>query len=504
MLCFAEIFSEHMVLQRLKPVPVWGTAAAGASVTVTLGSEICRTTADEAGNWSVELEPHEAGGPYILALSDGIKSLRLENVLFGDVFLAGGQSNMEFPLRDSRGARRAVAESNLPSVRFCRVPHRAMPDDAPDAPARWEICSPETSGGHSAIGYWFARRISESQGVPVGVVECCWGGTSVTCWISAERLKRMQVGAQCLDAFAAEVGDKPEDAYRAELAEYRKRYDAWCVVVEAYREKHPHAVQAEIHRACGYCPWPQPSGKSSPFRPGGLYATMMKRLFPFALRGILFYQGESDGMYCRDYAELLTAMIGEWREGFQDDELPFLICQLPMYCEAADYAAQRDDRSWAILREQQDKVSRTVANVGLAVLLDCGEFDNIHPAEKQVPGERLARKTRQMLYGEDIPADGPVLRSVRRRGDSLELRFDHTAGALQLREASADGFELAGTGGVYYPASARVSGDMVILTCEQTPEPLTVRYAWHNYGMTSLYDAVGLPARPFRTDHQKV
>ena len=504
MLSFAEIFTTNMVLQRRKPVPVWGTAEAGKQITVTVGSETYRTTADISGKWCVELNPREAGGSYSLELSDGTELIRLEDILFGDVFLAGGQSNMEFPLCDSRGARRAVSESDLPSVQFCRIPHRALPEDAPDIPAHWEKCSPETSGSHSAIAYWFARRISESQGVPVGIVECCWGGTSVACWMSVERLKRMQVGTRILYDFDATVGDKSEADYHAELAGYWKRYDAWFADVEAYRGEHPHAAQEEIHRACGYCPWPQPLGHSSPFRPGGLYATMVEKLFPLALRGVLFYQGESDGIRCRDYAELLSAMIGEWREGFRDDELPFLLCQLPMYCEASDYAAQKDDKSWAILREQQEKVSRTVANVGLIVLLDCGEFDNIHPAEKQLPGERLARKARQMLYGEDIPADGPVLRSARRYADSLELRFFHTAGSLELRDVSAGSFELAGTDGVYCPASVRVSGDTLILTCAQVSEPITVRYAWQNYGMVCLYDAVGLPARPFRTDWQKI
>ena len=508
MLTLAAVFSDHMVLQRRKPVPVWGTGDAGASVHITLGTQHHDAVIAADGSWQVWLEEQEAGGPYSLTVESGGVRLTCEDVMLGEVWLAGGQSNMELALKDSRNGKREVAQSGGKNVRFYNLPKRAVLDEEQarmEAESGWQVCSPQTSGEMSAVAYYFACQIAESQKVTVGVIDCYWGGTSISCWMSRSQLEKTKAGQRYLDDYAALVGDKTDEDYQREMDAYNAEYEAWCSRVDAQKALNPRVTWEVLNEVCGLCPWPQPAGNQSPFRPAGLYETMLRRVCPYGIRGFLYYQGEEDSnVYFRTYAEMMELLIDQWRTDWAEDSLPFLFVQLPMYVSKEAYQAHADDLHWPYVRDEQMKISRTVANTGLAVLTDCGEFDNIHPLDKETVGFRLALQARQKVYGEPILADGPQKRTVRREGSEVVVTFDHTAGRLVIQGDTLEGFQLAGRDGVYYPARGSVRLDTVRLRCDQVPEPESVRYAWFNYGPANLYNAAGLAAAPFRTDRQQV
>lgn len=494
MLTLAPIFTDHAVLQRRKPIPVWGTAQPGAQVSVRLGGAAYTGTAEENGRWLVTLPPRESGGDETLTVACGTETLERRGLCFGEVWLAGGQSNMELPLSESQGGRRAVAESGASNVRFFQVPREGEE-------GVWQLCTPETSGALSAAAYHFARQIAQTQRVAVGIVSCCYGGSSISCWMSRERLAQSLPGQRYLEDYDRAIGGKTDGEYRSAMADYEAEHQVWERRVADYRAAHPKASWTEVHLACGECPWPQPAGRTSPFYPGRLYDIMVRAVCPYALRGFLFYQGEEDcEKYYLHYGEMLTQLIDLWRTEWGEDTLPFLFVQLPMYIGAADYQAHRDDCHWAYVRDQQKKVARTVANTALAVLADCGELDNVHPGDKETVGTRLALLARKLVYGEQVVAEGPSLENVEREDGALRLNFGNTAGGLRVRGDLVEGFEVAGDDGVYHPARGSVSLDAVRVWSEEVPAPETVRYAWKNYVYGSLCNLAGLPAVPVRTD----
>lgn len=495
MLTLAPIFTDHAVLQRRKPIPVWGTAAPGEQVTVQLGLEECAAAADPDGRWQATLSPREAGAEETLTVSCGSETLKRRDLCFGEVWLAGGQSNMELPLAESRGGKKAIAGSGSSNVRFFQVPREGEK-------SVWQLCAPETSGVLSAVAYHFARQVAQTQRVAVGIVSCCYGGTSISCWMSRERLTQSAAGQRYLDDYDKAMVGKTDGEYRREMAAYEADHRAWELRTAAYQRENPRATLAEVHLACGECPWPQPAGRLSPFYPGRLYDTMLRTVCPYALRGFLYYQGEEDcEKYYLRYGEMLTQLIDLWRTDWGDDRLPFLFAQLPMYISARDYQAHQDDCRWAYVRDQQKKVSLTVANTGMAVLADCGELDNVHPTDKETVGSRFALLARKLVYGEQVVAEGPSLEHVERAGNALRLTFGSTAGGLAVRGDLLEGFEAAGADGVYYPARAEASLDAVRVWSDEVPQPETVRYAWKNYTYGSLRNLAGLPAVPVRTDH---
>lgn len=498
MLTLAPVFTDHAVLQRRRPLPVWGTAQPGAQVIVQLGLEECSTIAGNHGRWQVKLAPREAGAGETLTVFCGGETLTCRDLCFGEVWLAGGQSNMELPLAESKDGKNAIAESSSSNVRFFQVPRNGEE-------SVWQSCAPETSGALSAVAYHFARQIAEIQRVPVGIVSCSYGGTSISCWMSRERLAQSVPGQRYLDNYDQAIGGKTDEEYRAAMADYEAEHQAWEQQINTYREEHPRASWAEIHMACGECPWPQPAGRLSPFYPGRLYDIMLMTVCPYALRGFLYYQGEEDcEKYYLNYAEMLTQLIDLWRTNWEDDCLPFLFAQLPMYIGISEYQAHQDDCHWAYVRDQQKKVSRTVANTGMAVLADCGELDNVHPTDKETVGSRFALLARRLVYGEQVVAQGPSLEKVERDGNALRLTFGNTIRGLTVRGDSAEGFEMAGADGIYHPAHAEISLDTVRVWSDQVAQPETVRYAWKNYTCGNLYNLAGLPAVPVRTDRLSV
>lgn len=503
MLKSAAVFSDHMVLQCDKPIPVWGWTGAEKEVTAELGEDTVTVKADQTGYFMALLPPRPAGRGCTLTLSSENETIHFTDIAIGEVWYAGGQSNMELMLAESLEGGKAVAESRCEDIRFYMTPKCAVtgPElEAAEAASAWQVCGPETSGVMSAVAYYFARHLHASRKVPVGILCCAWGGTSISCWMSEKQLQKTAAGMRYLENYAALVGDKTDAEYAAEMEVYWADWNAWNDRVQARRRQDPGVTWEVLNEECGLCPWPQPAGWQSPFRPAGLFSSMTKRICPYGIRGFLYYQGEEDESRCADYDWMMVSLILEWREAWGDMDLPFLFVQLPMYTGKAEWVNGLDDRHWAVLRDQQMKTACLVRNTGLAVLADCGEFDNIHPLDKETVGTRLALQARSKVYGEKICADAPVMERVEICGGKAIVRFRNTGGGLKAAEEPISCFELAGTDEQFYPAKASVEADTVFLFTAEVPEPAYVRYAWHNYCRPNLLGGSGLPAAPFRTD----
>ncbi len=488
----AAVFGSHMILQRDKHFSVWGEGADGTEVTVRV-RDTERSCVVRNGRWSVALPPQEVGEPCVLTVSGSGEELRLEDVLFGDVWLAGGQSNMEWPLRDAKDGQREIdaAQDNL--LRFYNVPRcpytGARLEEA-ERGSRWQT----GTGDFSAVAYWFSKEIRAETGVPVGIVGCNWGGTSAAAWMSRERLSKIVSGRRYIEDYMERGGNKSEEEYERDMVEYNRIYDIWKEKSDAMWAKNPKTPWREIIAECGENPWPQPPGPSSPFRPNGLYETMLSRVAPLALKGFLYYQGEEDWSRSEDYYDWMCALIGQWREDFKDDSLPFLFVQLPMYDTTESIENGWVSEDWPRLREAQLRVSRFVRNTGLAVVPDCGELDNIHPTDKEPVGHRLALQALKNVYGKAIEADGPSVLHFERSGSEVRVIFDQT---LELRGNGL--FELAGGDGIFYACEpVKVEKDTLVLSAKEVFEPCAVRYAWRAYCVAQLYGINGLPASPFR------
>ena len=488
----AAVFGDHMVLSRGKNIRVFGEAAEGAAVTLTLAGQRVETTARQ-GRFEAAFAPMQAGGPYVLAATDGETAIRFSDVMIGDVYLAGGQSNMEWPLAQAQDGPALVKTLNRPLIRYVNFPYNAWPDEAAaeqERRMRWKPLKPDVCADISAVACHFALYVQPEAGVAIGIIGCFWGGTSVTCWLDEAALRLTTAGTSLLEGYQARIADQTEAQYAAKYKAFDETNQAFWKRVNALRRETPDISWTEIRQKAGEGQWPPPEGCRSPWRPAGLAETMVERIAPCTLTGILYYQGEEDSKHPQLYRPLLTTLIAFWRGLFRDPALPFLFVQLPMYQEENETAAY----SWPRIRQAQAQVSRDVRNTGMAVLIDGGEADNIHPADKQTVGYRLYLQALRVVYHKPVQADGPFALAARRQGNAMVISLSepvHFNGEPTL-------FEIAGADGTFRPALANVQDGTLLLTAEEINEPIAARYAWVNYGKVHAFGETGLPLAPFQ------
>jgi len=365
-----------------------------------------------------------------------------------------------------------------------------------EANTSWQECTPETAGIWSAVGYYYADKLAKELDVTVGIIGCNWGGTSASAWISKESIALDKDTNTYLEEYDKVNEGRTFEEYLAELEDYNSWYGPWQKRVDQCYAENPEILWEEVLEIAGESRWPEPLGPKSPYRPGGLYETMVQRVMPYTLRGFIYYQGESDDHKPDMYAKLLTKLIEQWRRDWQDDELPFILVQLPMFINRGD----EDKKHWAIVREQQMLVHQTVKNTGIAVILDCGEFNNIHPVDKAPVGYRLALQSLYHVYGKDVKAYGPIYKGLSYLENAIELTFQHAEDGIVVKGEKAQGFEIAGEDKEFFEADIQINGNKIIVSSEQVKEPKYVRYAWTNYGPVTLYNKEGLPMPTFRTN----
>ncbi|MDO5524323.1 MAG: sialate O-acetylesterase [Bacteroidia bacterium] len=608
------VFSDNMVLQRETNAPIWGKAAPNGNVKIVTSwnKQTYTAKADADGNWRVSVKTPSAGGPYTITVSEK-NTIRLNNILIGEVWICSGQSNMEWQLRLGNNGEQEIANADYPNIRLFQAKRATSPYPLDDigVDAGWSECSPATSGYFSAVAYFFGRNLHQSLNVPVGLIHTSWGGTLAEAWTSEESLKEMSEFREAIEeyknmpvqaeqkdwmtqvrekdfglknnvAIAAqnkfndsdwktavvpglwEEGDLPDTDG---LVWFRRTVDIpdnWVgndltlslgaiddneityfngVQVGAtngYNADRKYSIPSRLVKegegviavrvidsggGGGFHGDPgkmyiAPANKETlrenldgewkyklavnlkntnvnlQNKPTSLYNAMIAPLVPYAIKGAIWYQGESNAGRAYQYRALFPLMINDWRSKWGYD-FPFYFVQL------ANYMAVKDEPSesgWAELREAQLQTLR-LENTGMATIIDIGEADDIHPRNKQDVGKRLALQALKQAYGKNIVASGPMYAAYRLEGDKIRIFFERNNSGLMIKNGDAlKGFSVAGPDKKFYWADAQIDGDEVVVSSPDVKFPIAVRYAWADNPVCNLYNEAGLPASPFRTD----
>ena len=470
-----------MVLQREMPIHIWGWADPGEKVGVALHGVSREAVADSLGGWSVFLPPESAGGPYQITVSSS-NQIVLDDVLLGDVWFASGQSNMEMPLKGFPGAplkdsAAEIARADQAQIRLLYIPHKAADFPLRNSGTSWTVCSPQTAAGFSAVAYFFGRELNAREHVPIGLIDSSWGGTVAEAWVS-------------LETISGDAALMPVFATRAEMMETQGEMTA--ILAKEKRED----VAA---RQAGQPP-PKHSWRPDPasWAPAALFNGMVAPATDYGIKGVIWYQGESNSRlaFAPMYGKIFPALIADWRARWHEGNFPFLFVQIANF--TSDAAAE----DWATIREAQ-RQSLSVANTAMAVTIDIGDPDNVHPADKQTLGARLALAARALAYGENVEYSGPLFRQVTAEGETARVWFDHAAGGLAAKGGELQGFEIAGEDGHFVNATARIEGKTVVVGAAGVKAPKYVRYGWANAPVVNLYNGEGLPASPFTSEGRK-
>ncbi len=527
-----SLFADHLILQRDAPVPIWGWADPGEAVTVTFAGQRKAAAADASGNWRVQFAAMPASAEAReLAVTGKDSSVKLADVLVGDVWLAGGQSNMGVPLNSAHNAAEVLPQAQDSQLRFFQVKTRTAAEPQADCAGKWQAATPEAARNFSAVAYFFAQEIRRDQKCPVAMLQANWGGTDIETWISLDGLKQNPPLTNTLDRWDKAVAQYQQIKTNQNLvADYEKDLKQWqAEVAPAFNAA---TKKYNEDKAAGKVvgPKPQPSkpepsnpdpmGMPSPSRrpstPTVNFNGMIAPLVPYAIRGVIWYQGENNGSRGLEYRGLFPRLIEDWRHQWQtsgsgsDFGLPFLFVQLP--CNGPD-STPVAEQGWPWLREAQLmtlKVSRT----GMAITIDVGDPNNVHPADKIDVGHRLALAARKLVYQEKVVASGPLYQDFKIESDGhIRLRFSETGSGLAAGQQpwcapgvklfpkdKLVGFYLAGADRKWFEADASIDGDSVVVSRPQVPNPVAVRYGWANSPRCNLYNQEGLPASPFRTD----
>ncbi len=495
----SPLFTDSAVLCRRKEIRIFGEVSPGQTVTAAItdrqGKLLAEGSSHETeGRFMVPLRPLEAQMGCRLTITAGGERFTAENIALGDVFLAGGQSNMELALCNALEGPEMIAVHDDPLLRFFNVPKKAYVSPEQQETfgrTRWQAVRPGCGGENSAVASFFASTLRKKHPeIPLGIIGCYWGGTSITCWMETDTLRTLSEGLRYLEEDARKTAGKTMETYLAEEALFQEGLDRWNQSVEAYRSDHPGAPWQEIEKACGMCPWCPPAGPGSPYRPGGLVAPMLACVAPFTLTGILYYQGEEDTGKTDHYDVLMAALIRRWRQLFMDAELPFLFVQLPMWL---DFGA-KDTFRWPLTRLAQAAARDAVRNTGLICLLDEGEYGNIHPVNKRPVGERLAELAGAMLYdgGEVSP------RAVSKFTEGSILTVCCSAPLITRDGQAPRLLEIAEAAGEFVPAEAEIAGSSLLLRNPSICHPVRARYAWTDYSAeVNLAGENQLPLEPF-------
>lgn len=484
----SALFSDHAVLQQGAEVPVWGTAREGEAVSVEFAGQKATTTTKD-GKWRVTLKDLKPGAPGVLTIK-GDNTITVQDVVAGEVWLCSGQSNMArtvVPPEIVQPRRpyweESAAEANFPMIRQFRTGGGALDEPAAEISGKWEVCTPKAVREFTAVGYYFAKNLWEARKTPVGLINASVGATGAASWVSRETLLSTPRLKNDLDRQAKSKAEYPAllERYKSVEAKTQADYEAAAAKAKADGQPEPRK------------PMPPRNPFTDAYRPTGYYNSKIAPLAPYALRGVLWYQGESNSGNAAGYRELFPALIAGWRALWQQPELPFLFVQLPEYQKTPPEIREVQLRTWL----------ETPAT-GMVVTIDCGDAENIHPSDKRPVGARLALVARAQVYGEKIVYSGPLYDGLKIDGSRTVLAFKHVGGGLVAKDGGElKGFVIAGKDKKFVPATAKIEGETIVVSSPEVTAPLSVRYGWENVPVPSLYNKEGLPASPFRTDLPK-
>jgi len=483
------IFSDHMILQNNAAVPVWGWADPGEQVEVSITGQTKNAVADNSGKWSLKLDKLTATAPVTLTVK-GKNTIVVQDVLVGEVWLASGQSNMQLPVNEVWNAKLEKDWAKYPQIRMFTVARQAAVTPQTNCEGQWVVCSPETVGAFSATAYFFAGDLHRKLQVPFGIINASWGGTPIETWTCMERMEGKPEFAQVFKPWEAKMR-VPFDEAKAQ-AQYLQAMEAW-------------KTNAANRKAEGKPAPPPPQKPVSPRLdknyPANLFNGMIAPIIPYAIRGAIWYQGENNAAsdLAKLYSLQLSLLIQDWRQRWSEGDFPFAWVQLPNFHPRTTNVVETNYNNWCVVRECMLK-TLAVKNTGMAVTVDVGEANNIHPKNKQAVGHRLALWALAKVYGQDIPYSGPLPDGQEIKGDNIILSFKHTDGGLVAKDGDLKGFAIAGEDHKWVAAKAHIEGGKVIVSSPDVKSPKAVRYAWAANPDCNLYNGAGLPASPFRTD----
>ncbi len=472
-----NIFGDHLVLQQGQKNKVWGLADAGEAVTVTIDKQSHQATAGADGRWQVMLDPLVAGGPFELKVK-GKNEVTFADILVGEVWICSGQSNMQWSVNSSTDPDLERAAAKYPKLRMINFPQVGTQDPVWTHPERkWMVCTPDTVGGFSAVGYFFGRQLQQTLDVPVGLINNAWGGSACEAWIRRDLLAKDEKYKPMLDRWAGMETQFAElSAKGSDLTEEQK--------------KQLGGLRGQM---------------GGNHRPANIYNGVLKSHLGYGIKGAIWYQGESNAGRAYQYRDLFPLMIQNWRDEWAQGDFPFYWVQL------ADFTGEKPDpgdSDWAELREAQTMTMSRLPNTGEAVIIDIGEGKDIHPMNKVDVGRRLARWALAKDYGVPIPFHSPQYKSMERQGNKIILTFDHvitgnpsTTGWRPFDVPEPRGFAVAGEDKKFVWATAKILPDNRIeVSSDKVADPASVRYGWANNPVVNMYAKTGLPLTPFRTD----
>jgi len=482
------IFGSHMVLQQGQKNPVWGWAQPGEGITVSIDGQSHATKAGPDGRWQVMLDPLTAGGPHRLVVK-GNNEVVLEDVLVGEVWVCSGQSNMQWAVGQSDDADLERLAAKHPRLRLITVPQIGTQNPQREFAGAWQVCTPETVGDFSAVGYFFGRQLLDTLDVPIGLIDNSWGGSSAEAWVPRKALEADARYGALMERWKSNEANQelagPMAEFEAKLAEWDKAVAA--AKVAGRMPPRPPGL-------------PRNNNLATQHRPGNLYNGCLNPVIGFGIKGVIWYQGESNAGRAYQYRHLFPLMIQEWRKAWNQGDFSFYWVQL---ADFQDESNQPGDSAWAELREAQTMTMSALPNTGEAVIIDVGEGRDIHPRNKQAVGKRLARWALAKDYNVDVPCQSPTYKSMEVRDDGKVLiHFDHVGRGLYSFDVKEPvGFAIAGEDKQFVWARANiVDEDTVEVWSSDISKPLSVRYAWAQNPVCTLQSRDGLPATPFRTD----
>ncbi len=475
-----SVISDNMVLQRNEVVTIWGWADPGETVHLKadwqwfFGSSVA---ADKDGKWQIDLRTPGDKSPHKIKIK-GKNTITLENVLLGEVWLCSGQSNMYWPVERSDNAEQETGSADYPKIRLIQAPLISKPEPQNDIDVTWQKCSPDSAAGFSAAAYYFGRELHKKLGVPIGLIHASWGGSSAEAWFRRSYIEQIPELSSLVKTWQGWL-DNPsefENLYEKRLENWRKQ----CEKAEAEGKEKPgrpgQPVQLRSNQKLSY-----------------LYNGMIAPFTNYTIRGVIWYQGESNHGRAYQYRTVFPALIKNWREDFKNSDMPFYFVQIAPWQYGNLTAASE-------LREAQLMTFRALENTGIVVTADIGNMKNIHPTNKQDVGKRLALWALNGTYGRtDLVPSGPLYREMKIEGNIIRLYFDYTGSGLRA-EGKLTHFTIAGPDGAFKPADAKIDGDTVIVYNDQIKNPVAVRFAWGQCDKPNLFNKEGLPASPFRTD----
>src|SRR6266850_6452762 len=480
-----DVISEAMVIQRDRPVPIWGQADAGEVVTVRFAGQSKHATAGVDGKWQLRLDPLHANATPATMIISGKNTIELKNILVGEVWLVSGQSNMQRLLSETANGEAAVASATHPLIRLFNVSRQVAFRHRPPPLGAWQACSPASVKEFSAAGYYFGVELQQELNVPIGLINSSYGGSQAEAWTPVEYL------LASADLRPTVERTKIWDAERAQVkADYEQKLNEW-------------RAESEKAKAAGARPQPSPAVPDAlrEYRiASSIYNGMIAPLIPFSIRGAFWYQGESNEARAQQYGILLPTMIKAWRERWGKGNFPFGIIQLPNY---RDPKPEPADEAWSHIREAQRRTAASSLNTGLIVTIDIGEAHDIHPKNKLDVGRRMARWALAEVYGRRITKSGPMLSKASIAGSKIVLTFVEAGHGLRIRDGEKlDEFAIAGADRKWIWVQARIVGkNRVEVWSDTVSQALAVRYAFNNNPKhPNLTNETGLPAAPFRTD----